>query len=131
MNTTTIPAWFAAEIRTGIATLYTMSLEGCPAADVVTATANLWVSDLWSDRRCDWHESDAERIRNAFHRLRTNSRRWPQMSDFMAFLPARQISDATALPKRVFTEAERVANLRRLRELGLSLLDGKKDEASA
>lgn len=97
--------------------MYALSLDGCPGADVLPATVTLWASDLWASYKCQWHESDAQRIRDAFQRLRGESRRWPQQSDFWGLLPARKPGQFAALPATVFTEEQRRTNIGKLAAL--------------
>lgn len=97
--------------------VYSLGLEGSPGADIFPATVRLWVGDLWASHKCNWHESDAQRIREAFQRLRGNSRRWPQQTDFWGFLPPRKPGQFAALPATVFTEEQRKANIGKLAAL--------------
>lgn len=115
------------EIRQGLATLHALNLDFGPAGDVIQATANLWIGDLWASCKRDWHESDVGGIREAFRALRSTCRRWPQQADFWQVLPTRQISDATALPARLFTNEERAANIGKLAKIGQELLGIKPD----
>lgn len=102
-------------VREGLATLHVLNLEGYPASDVVGATANVWVSALWNTRKREWHkEADTPCIREAFRVLADTCNRWPSPAKFWEVLPERKPFEGQALPPRVFTEAERAENLKKL-----------------
>jgi hypothetical protein len=113
------PAWFDREIRQGIATMYALGLEGVPAADTLTATAKLWVGDLWSLRGSVWTERDASRIEAGFRLLRTRSRRWPQMADLLGAIPDPE--PVTALPRRLLSPEEAARSIARIEEICAAL----------
>lgn len=126
MTNAPAPTWFSTLIREGLATLYTLSLDGYPAADIVGATTNVWIQSLWNSPRRGWHmEADTPCIRAAFASLVGTSHRWPTPARFWEVLPARAPSEQTALPARVFSLEERRANLRKLKEVGESLFGTK------
>ena len=90
MTPSSPPPWFSTEIRSGLASLYALSLEGCPGADTLQATAALWTGDLWGNRKRYWHQDlDTGCIRQAFATLRQTCRRWPTESAFWDALPNR------------------------------------------
>lgn len=129
---TTIPAWFSTLIGEGLASLYLLSLEGCPAADATPAVGRLWTSDLWHSKRRAWHmEADEPCIRAAFTTLRQTCTRWPAPAKFWEVLPSRAAPTDAALPSRVFTLEERRENLRKLRQIGEQLLSGKAEDAAS
>lgn len=82
--------WFNELIGTCLASLYLLTLEGCPAADQVGKTAKLWVRLLWDDRRVRWHqEADDARIRAAFASMAATLTRWPAPAKFWEHLKDR------------------------------------------
>lgn len=107
-----IPPWFDRAIRTGIARLYALGFERCPAADMLEATVQVWAEDLWDLRAGTWVEADAARFDEAFYRLRTRQRVWPQMADLIAALPSRP--EPVALPAVVLTEEQQQRNKERV-----------------
>lgn len=117
------PTWFSQEIRTGLASLYVLCLDGSPAADVVGATTDLWIRVLWTSGRRQWHaEADGPCIRAAFAQLSSSCHRWPAPARFWEVLPQRAPPTDRALPAKVFTLDERRANLDRLRREGQKIL---------
>ena len=83
--------WFPALIAKCLAAMYLLSLEGCPAADALDKTAQLWVRLLWDDRRVQWHEqADDARIRAAFASMGAACKRWPTPAVFWEHLPKRE-----------------------------------------
>ncbi len=107
-----IPPWFDRAIRTGVASLYALGLEHCPAADMLDVTVRIWVQDLWRLRAGTWVQEDAERLDEAFYRLRTRQRRWPQVADLIAAMPSRP--ELVALPAVVLSEEEQQRNQARI-----------------
>lgn len=127
-----IPQWFSTLIREGLASLYTLCLEGCPAADILTATAEFWSRDLWNSPRRGWHEeADTPCIRLAFERMRQSCHRWPAPARFWELLPDRVLSDARALPSRVVSIEDRQRNIARMREITERLLSDKAEDAAS
>lgn len=126
------PAWFSTLIGEGLATLYLLNLEGCPAADSTSPMASIWVNTLWNTTRRDWHmEADTPCIRAAFATLAGTCHRWPAPAKFWEVLPSRASSEQTALPARIFSMEERRENIRKLREIGEKLLGGKAEDAAS
>jgi hypothetical protein len=123
MLQTNPPTWFSNAINRGIAELYAMSLEGCPGADTLPATAALWTDDLWA--RAAFVESDAPRILQAFRKMRGHLRRWPQQVDFWTNLPSRDDGDLAKLPRSVMTDEDWAANRARLKAIADELFGGK------
>lgn len=73
-----------------MAGLYLLNLEGCPAADSLGKSGQLWVRLLWDDRRVRWHEeADSQRIRDAFRGMASTCTRWPAPSRFWEHLSDR------------------------------------------
>lgn len=119
-----VPApWFAKRIRRGLAALVALRLEGHPAADMVEATAQVWVQALWPGRV--WEEgADMGRIGEAFRQLALQETRWPAPAVFLRYLPAR--APSTALPAPKMTQEEKDRNRARLQKM-LDELAGKFD----
>lgn len=91
--------WFINEISSGLQTLYVLSLDRTPAADMISATADIWAQTLWS-KPIDWQaELDAQRIRAAFIKLAGAVSRWPSPSDFLSYLPKRKPQEALPAPQ--------------------------------
>lgn len=68
-----------------------------------------------------WNQGrDTDRIRTAFSVLLAKSSQWPSPSKFIDALPA--IADKPALPRRTFTDAERMANLDKLADMAKDVL---------
>lgn len=69
-------AWLRREIAKGVAGLLALRLDGAPAADSATKTADIWLVAMTKGR--DWDEGkDAGRIRKAFETLFATCERWP------------------------------------------------------
>lgn len=93
-----------------------MSLEGCPAAELLTTTAKVWAECICA--KGEWYEdADAQRFRDAFMMLIRHSQRWPSVSQFLHAMPSRAESEALRLTRRTFTDEERAENLRKLSRL--------------
>lgn len=122
-NPSPTPQWFSTLIREGIASLYLLCLEGCPAADILSATGEFWIRDLWNSRRREWHlEADAPCIQAAFEKLRQTCHRWPAPARFWECLPERKPVEGHSLPGRVISMDERRENMKRLAKMGEELL---------
>jgi hypothetical protein len=84
------PPWFTQLIGEGLASLYLLSLDGCPAADSTSAVTGLWSRLVWEGAHRDWHEqADTPCIRRAFKSIATHSDRWPTPSKLIGALPER------------------------------------------
>lgn len=107
-----------------MASLYLLNLDGCPAADQVGKTAQLWIRLLWDDRRAKWNEqADDTRIRAAFASMAAALNRWPAPAKFWEHLKDRpKPRGGTALmdPRAGReNEAEALSNMvRQFEELG-------------
>ena len=110
-----VPApWFAKRIRRGLAALVALRLEGHPAADMVEATAQVWVQALWPGRV--WEEAaDSGRIGETFRQITLHETRWPAPAVFLRYLPAR--APLAALPAPKLSAAEKEANKARLQKM--------------
>ena len=106
--------WFAAVITSGLQALNALNPEGCPGADVLPATMQVWTRDLWNDSRRTWNQhADRGCILAAFADLRATCIRWPTPAKFWAALPGRpeptsmMIGDVDAERRRDQLECER------------------------
>ena len=117
-----VPApWFAKRIRRGLAALVALRLDGHPAADMVEATAQVWVQALWPTRA--WvQDLDNARIGEAFRQITLTETRWPAPAVFLRYLPAREA--LPALPAPAMTAEQKAANKARLQAM-LDKLTGK------
>jgi hypothetical protein len=85
-----VDPWFKELIQTCLASLYLLSLDGCPAADQVGNTSRLWVRLLWDKPRSGWvQQLDDPRIRQAFASIAETCKRWPSPAVFWDHLPKR------------------------------------------
>ena len=113
--------WFVRRIRRGLAALVALRLDGHPAADMVEATAQVWVQALWPTRA--WAQDlDNARIGEAFRQITLNETRWPAPAVFLRHLPAR--APVAALPAPKLSAAEKEANKARLAKM-IAQLSGK------
>ena len=104
------PAWFQTRIDTGLQRLYTLSLQGSPAADVLAFTAETWVSVLYPARRWE-QERDLPRLTEAFRLLAGQVERWPTPKALLDCMPA--VPEALALPApRQRADPARIAKAR-------------------
>ena len=86
--------WFRSLIEQSLAALYLLNLDGCPAADTVGKTAQLWVRLLWDKPHGGWHQDvDVPRIRKAFSEIAETCTRWPSPAVFWEKLPRRAAPD--------------------------------------
>jgi hypothetical protein len=98
------PEWFERRVRRGLAALTALRLDGHPPADVIEATAKVWVQALWPGRA--WDEAlDAARIGEAFRLLALHETRWPTPAHFLRSLPARPAQ--RALPEPAISAEQR------------------------
>lgn len=89
-QTSPVAPWFQTLISQCLASLYLLNLDGCPAADQVGKTAQLWVRLLWDKPRGGWYEKlDDQRIRGAFASIAHTCGRWPSPNVFWEHLPRR------------------------------------------
>lgn len=91
--------WFINQILSGLQSLYVLSLDRTPAADMISATADVWAQTLWS-KPVDWQaELDIERMQKAFVELAGAVSRWPSPAEFLVYLPKRSAQDALPKPR--------------------------------
>ena len=109
--------WIADEVVKGLMRIYSLGLDGYPAADVIQFTASCWVDAV---KRSGGYEQrlDAPRFREAFLKLESNCRRWPAPAEFLEALRAtpRQLPAITkqyvpADPERVAAAIREITNM--------------------
>lgn len=92
-------AWLRREIAKGVAGLLALRLDGAPAADSATKTADIWLVAVTKGR--DWdEEKDAVRIRKAFETLFATCERWPAPAQLLRELQARPPELRLPKPRR-------------------------------
>jgi len=106
------PPWFRQAIGRGMQQLVCLSLPGQPPAETIALTKEAWINTIWPARA--WHESEADRLMEAFRLLARRTERWPAPRAIIDHLPPPR--HVRALPKPR-TEAMRKAGLLALREL--------------
>lgn len=93
------PNWFGDAITAGLQRLVALRLPGTPSAEMIGATAKVWIAALVS-RPIAWEEQrDLPRIQQAFLTLTATMDRWPSPSDFMAAFPRSEPLTVNRLPK--------------------------------
>lgn len=104
------PAWFTNRILTGLQRIYTLSLPGTPAADIIDKTADTWVAVLWPPGM--WQEErDLPRFNEAFRLLARKVERWPAPRALLDCLPP--APEVQALPPPKYrANPERIAKAR-------------------
>lgn len=84
------PKWFNNCIVSGIQGLYALGLPGCPAAELLEATTEVWITTLWHRVPTNWDEQlDCTRLAQAFQQLALTSERWPVPAHLVKALPSR------------------------------------------
>lgn len=95
---TAVPDWFNDAIVDGLQGLYSLCLQGAPAAEVMEATTGVWITVLWDASNTAWDEVlDPPRIAAAFHKLALTSERWPAIPMLRRAMPPRP--EPLALPE--------------------------------
>ena len=106
--------WFNNAVVEGVQLLYSLSLPGCPAGEVLPLTTSGWIEVLW--RRGAWDEPlDGRRVRQAFISLAGSCDRWPAPRQLLDHLPPRpEVLALTAAPPPITVEQRaRLADLKR------------------
>jgi len=81
------PAWFHNAVVDGVQRLHVLSLQGTPAAETVTLTAQVWIDTLWHTPR-SWDEArDLPRLQEAFRTIAGRADRWPAPRAVLDHLP--------------------------------------------
>ena len=82
--------WLKREIAKGVTGLLALRLDGAPAADAATKTADIWLVAMTKGR--EWNEDrDASRIAKAFESLFANCERWPPPALLLRELPIQPV----------------------------------------
>lgn len=89
-----------------------LSLDGCPAAEVLPGTVAAWCEAIQRNRALD-ESRDVPRIREAFGVLLTRSRRWPAPVEMLEAIPRWVPELLPALPISDEERARRDAAARR------------------
>ena len=85
-----IPDWFHNTVVSGFQGLYSLGLQGSPAAEISDSTMSVWITVLWDRVAFNWgQELDRERLAIAFQQLAMNSGRWPPPAALVKLLPPR------------------------------------------
>lgn len=79
-------AWFHNAIIDGVQLLYSLALNGSPAAEVLPLTTTGWVEVLWRGSAWD-AQRDSDRVRLAFFSLARVADRWPAPKALLDHLP--------------------------------------------
>jgi hypothetical protein len=110
------PDWFHNTIVSGVQQLHVLSLQGTPAAETVTLTAQVWIDTLWNTPRSWEEDRDAPRLREAFRSIAQRVDRWPAPKAVLDNMPnAAPVPLLTEEPK---SDPVKVAAYRKqLREL--------------
>lgn len=84
----TAAPWFNNAVISGVQMLYSLSLQGCPAGEVLQLTTLTWIDALWRARF--WDEPvDTRRLDVAFASLAAAVERWPAPRQLLNYLPPR------------------------------------------
>lgn len=91
--------WLKREIAKGVTGLLALRLDGAPAADAATKTADIWLVAMTKGR--EWNEErDASRIAKAFETLFANCERWPPPALLLRELPTQPVEQHYIKQKR-------------------------------
>lgn len=110
--------WLRTAIAEGLAALVALSLENTPAADTITATADIWHHVLTTGGKLDIEEIDRARIATAFSCLLVETGgKWPTPRHLQQLLPRRP--DRAKLRHEPATDDAAALNaLSRMKNLG-------------
>jgi len=104
------PAWLDAVIAEGLAALAVLRLPGCPAADTINLTADIWGRALMAVPHLVWDEHrDRARLQAAFARLCIECDEWPGPKQLLRWLPEREPLPALPGPPAKLHSAHQVA----------------------
>lgn len=112
-----IPGWFRVCIGDGLQRLYALRLDGTPAAETITLTAQAWAESLWQCGIAWDQEQDPPRLEAAFNAVARNALRWPGPALLRQHLPSRARPGAKRLPDPRHTPDRRRANVARVRSI--------------
>ncbi|VVE59849.1 hypothetical protein PCA31118_00036 [Pandoraea captiosa] len=108
-------AWLRAEVGTGLQKLVLLRLPGAPSAELLAATAAVWLEALES-MPVAWDEAaDALRVRGGFTRLLRTIDRWPAPIHLIAQLGNRD--PPKRLPAPSMTAEEKARNSERMAQV--------------
>ena len=114
-----VPDWFHNAVVDGIQRLHVLSLQGTPAAETVTLTAQVWIDTLWHTPR-SWDEArDLPRLQEAFRSLAGRVDRWPAPRTVLENMPSVPVPIALPAPPMDPAKAAQVRTM--LRELAAKL----------
>lgn len=82
-------AWFHNAVIDGVQLLYSLALNGGPAAEVLPLTTTGWIETLWRARGSWEQHLDAQRLQAGFISLAGACERWPAPKQLLDHLPAR------------------------------------------
>jgi hypothetical protein len=110
--------WLRTAIAEGLAALVALSLENTPAADTITATADIWYHVLTTGSKLDIEDIDRPRIATAFSCLLAETGgKWPDPAHLKKLLPRRP--DRAKIRHEPKTDAVAAkAHIERLRNIG-------------
>jgi len=103
-NTERPDHWLCEEISRGFQKLLLLRLDGVPAAELISMTAELWVDTIGYGMN---EEQDRERIAKGFTLLQGKIKKWPQPVELMQILPTRmkRTASTTATEAPISDEA--------------------------
>lgn len=107
--------WFEDAILDGLSQLFSLGLQGTPAAELAPITAKTWAKVLWKQPIGWVEDADTWRIDSAFTMLMGRIDRFPAPRDLMFTMPERKKLTAIPAPKQ--SEEEMDANKKRLKEI--------------
>jgi len=110
-----VPDWFHDLVIEGVQMLYALSLQGCPSAETLTLTAQVWIDTMWRSGTVWQEAADAARLHDAFVRIAGTTDRWPAPKQVLNCVSGRQ--ERTKLNAPGLTPEEIVINKRRLAEV--------------
>lgn len=107
--------WFEDAILDGLSQLFSLGLQGTPAAELAPITAKTWAKVLWKQPIGWVSDADAWRIDKAFTALMGRVDRFPAPKDLLTTMPERKEVLKIGRPK--LSEAECAANLEKINQL--------------
>lgn len=108
-------AWFHNAVIDGVQLLYSLALNGGPAAEVLPLTTTGWIQTLWRARGTWVQHLDTPRLQAGFVSLAGACDRWPAPRHLLDHLPARpELPAITYAPPPVTADKrQQMAELRR------------------
>lgn len=109
-----IPDWFHDTIMEVLQVLVALSLKDTPAAEIITATSDIWAKALWS--KGGWVERlDRPRLLNGVMALSRQVDRWPAPADLIDAMPVRV--KQRALPPPPMSDEKQEYGRQKLKEI--------------